>query len=496
MRERILSRFVMPAAAKLTPLKSWEHLERMCEDEWRTLARQRSAQLEAVRSAIAHAYDETELARDALDRVGMKPDDVRDHEALARVPITSKSDLRAGFPDRQIARSYRRGWLRFSNTSGTTGKPLVLAQDTQDIAWKYASILRSRRLAQVDPMGRQSRITPNECQPCLPDGERASPLVQISLGADAAMRRAAAFSFLERQVVHPLFHRRDMLPPFWPGGGPITPVDYARYVEPLRDDAPHVLTLYPLYALLIARWLTRTGTRPPTISGAIDLSGGLTTPSMRAVIESGFAHRTAQGCGGCEFARYGASCTSDRDRLHLAESYACAEIVRSDDTPCASGEIGNVIVTSLHARAMPMIRLEPGDVGRVIEEPCDCGRTSRRLEHHGRVQSVLRNAEGRYVTDRECQEALLCVPGVSLFRLQQEKEDRYTLAIVKEDGARLDEAANTHALETLLGTKAIVARAIVDGIVPEASGKLQLVKSSTYAAFRPASARAREVPIN
>lgn len=495
MRRRLLSQLVMPAAARLTPLKTWDHVERMCEDEWRPLDAQRASQLAAVREALAHAYTETDLTRDALDRAGIRPDDVRDFDALARVPITSKADLRAGFPDRQLARSQSRGWLRFSNTSGTTGKPLVLAQDTRDIAWKYASILRSRRLAEVDPMGRQARITPNECQPCLPDGERAGALVPLSRDAGAAVRRAAAFSLLEQRIVNPLLHRRDMLPPFWPGAGLTTPVDFAFYVARLRDDAPDVLTLYPLYAWLIARWLRRTGTTPPH-AGVIDFSGGLTTPSMRAQIESSFACRTAQGCGGCEFARYGASCTSDRDRLHLAESFCCVETVRSDDTPCAPGELGNVIVTSLHARAMPMIRLEPGDVGRIFEERCACGRASRRLEHHGRVQSVLRNAEGRFVTDRECQEAFLRVPGVALFQLRQASETRYRLDVVEEDGARLDEDALVEAQRTLLGARAEVERTRVAQLATEASGKLQLVKSSTYAEFRPASARAREVPIN
>lgn len=495
MRERVLSELVMPAAAALTPLKSWTYHEQMCAAERAPLAAQRSDQLALVRALLSHAYDETALHRDLLDAAGVAPGDVTSVAALARLPITSKSDLRSGFPDRQLARSYRNAWLRFSNTSGTTGKPLVLVQDATDIAWKYASILRSRSLADVPPMSRQTRLTPNECQPCLPSGETSS-LVPLSPDASTATRRAAAFLLLERRILNPVFHRRDMLPPFWPGGGPIGPVDHGRYLAQLRSSEPVVLTVYSLYAMLLARFMRRTGQAPPVITGILEFSGGLCTPRMRDYLSETFGARTAQSCGGCEFARYGASCTSDPDRMHLAESYACVETVRADGAPCAPGELGNVVVTNLHGRAMPIVRLEPGDVGRIVEEPCACGRSSRRIEHHGRVQAVFRNAEGRFVTDRECWDALLCLRGLELFQLRQESETRYRLALVRDVGEELDEAGLGHALETLLGRGAVVEREVVPGIVPEASGKLQLVKSATFESFRPSGSRSRPVPVN
>lgn len=496
MRERVLSDLVMPAAARLTPLKSASYCDAMCEADRQPLETQRAEQLRALRELVAHAYDETIHHREALDAAHVAPREVTSLAALARLPVTSKNDLRAGFPERHLARSHAEGWLRFSNTSGTTGRPLVLVQDVADISWKYASILRSRRLAEVDPYGAQTRLTPNECQPCLPNGEADASLVTLSRKSDLGTRRAAAYLLLERRVLHPLFHRRDMLRPFWPGGGPVGPVDYGTYLAQLRVSVPEVLTAYSLYAMLLARHLRRTGERAPAIAGVLEFSGGLCTPRMRRFLADTFGVRTAQSCGGCEFARYGASCTHDPDRMHLAETYCCVETIRADGTPCAPGEIGNVLVTNLHGRAMPMLRLEPGDVARITVEPCGCGRASRRIEHHGRVQSVFRNAEGRWVTDRECWDALLCLPGVALFQLRQSSETRYHLAIVRDEGEALDDEAIGEAVRGLVGREARVEREIVPGIVPEASGKLQLVKSATFELFRPIASRARTVPVN
>jgi phenylacetate-CoA ligase len=482
MPESLLTRFVMPATSTLTPFKSWAHLDAMTAAERRPLAEQRAAQLASARNLLIHAYEETALYRDKLDDAGLDPASITTPAAFAAVPLTSKHELREGFPTRQVARSYRDAWLRYSNTSGTSGRPLVLAQDVDDIAWKYASILRSRRLAGVDPLGRQVRVTPNECQPHVPAG-----------GA-SGRGRASLFRFLERRVLNPIVHKRDMLPPFWDGGAPVGPVDADATLARIARDEPVILTMYPLYAMLLARHLRRTGAAPPKVAGVLDFSGGLCTPAMRRYLSATFGQRTAQGCGGCEFARYAASCESDPDRMHLAEGYCLVETVRADGSPCAPGELGNVIVTSLHGYGMPILRLEPGDVGTIVEEPCACGRSSRRIEHHGRIQAVFRNAEGRFVTDRECWDALLCLPGVALFQLHQDSETRYRLAVYADPGEAVDDAALAHAVDGLVGRGATVDR-VGTAITTEASGKLQLVKSATFEAFRPRMAR-RPVPVN
>ena len=146
---------------------------------------------------------------------------------------------------------------------------------------------------------------------------------------------------------------------------------------------------------------------------------------------------------------------------------------------------------------MPIIRLEPGDVGRLIDEPCACGRRSRRLEHGGRIQSLIRNAEGRWVTGAEIWDELLFVPGVELFQLQQHDEKRYTISVIESPDVPLRDTELRGALKSLLGKTAKTTIERVTAIAPAASGKLQLVKSSTFEEFRPqTAATAHRVPVN
>ncbi len=365
----------------------------------------------------------------------------------------------------------------------------------RDIAQKYASILRSRVLAGVDPLATQVRFTPNECQPSLPSGDSPQAINPIHRDHGVPGRRAAFYVFMEKQVVNPLIHARHMLDPLWPGNHPGGDVALDPVLSALDKLAPEVFSVYPLYGLLLAKHLRATGRAPPKVRALIDFSGGLAPPRVASLIGETFGVPTAQACGGCEFARYGASCPEDPARMHLAETYAYVEAVRSDGGLCTPGELGNLVVTSLHSWAMPIIRLEPGDVGRIIEDPCACGRRSRRLQHGGRIQALVRNANGEWITDAEFWDALLPLDGLRLFRLEQQSETDYTLSIWRGPEA-LDRAGLDEALGRLLGASARVRISEVPGLSTEASGKFQLVKSNTYEDFRPSSARTQRVPVN
>jgi phenylacetate-coenzyme A ligase PaaK-like adenylate-forming protein len=63
--------------------------------------------------------------------------------------------------------------------------------------------------------------------------------------------------------------------------------------------------------------------------------------------------------------------------------------------PLPPGRVGKIVVTNLQRRLMPMIRYDVGDLGRILEEPCPCGRKVRLLELLGRVDEELRIGPAR-----------------------------------------------------------------------------------------------------
>jgi phenylacetate-CoA ligase len=98
---------------------------------------------------------------------------------------------------------------------------------------------------------------------------------------------------------------------------------------------------------------------------------------------------------------------------HVHEDLHYIEIADPDTLePVPPGEAGKIIATNLNRRLMPMLRYDIGDLGRWIEGPCGCGRTTRRFELMGRSDDVL-NFGAAKLGPGVVAQALKEVPGLS-----------------------------------------------------------------------------------
>src|SRR5690606_31634534 len=55
------------------------------------------------------------------------------------------------------------------------------------------------------------------------------------------------------------------------------------------------------------------------------------------------------------------------------------ELLDEENNPVATGQPGEVTITSLGVEGMPLVRYKTGDVAKAYYEPCACGRTTLRL---------------------------------------------------------------------------------------------------------------------
>ena len=104
------------------------------QPEFETMPRDRLAalQLERLQKTLAHAYANVDHFRQRFDAAGVKPDDLKSLEDLARFPLTVKDDLRASYPFKMFAVP-RDQVVRVHASSGTTGKPTVVGYTREDI---------------------------------------------------------------------------------------------------------------------------------------------------------------------------------------------------------------------------------------------------------------------------------------------------------------------------------------------------------------------------
>jgi phenylacetate-CoA ligase len=96
----------------------------------------------------------------------------------------------------------------------------------------------------------------------------------------------------------------------------------------------------------------------------------------------------------CQEAGYLALQCPDHPHYHVQSENVLLEVVDDQGLPCAPGEVGRVLVTSLNNFATPLIRYEIGDYAEV-GAACSCGRGLPVLKRiMGRYRNLLTLPDG------------------------------------------------------------------------------------------------------
>ena len=157
-----------------------------------------------------------------------------------------------------------------------------------------------------------------------------------------------------------------------------------------------------------------------------------------------------------------------------AESYI-VEIVR-DGRPAREGEVGEVLVTDLNNRCVPLIRYQLGDLAVATNRPCPCGRGLPLIERViGRTQSVVLGTNGRYVPAtffahffKEYEYA------VARYQIVQEARNQLRVRLIRKSRFTKDtERDIRRGFADVLGQDMEVQFELVDMIPLERTGKAQ-----------------------
>jgi len=89
-------------------------------------------QLQRMKQTLASAYENVGFYRKSFDEAGIHPDDLRELSDLSKFPFTTKQDLRDNYPFGMFAVPKDR-IARLHASSGTTGKPTVVAYTSNDV---------------------------------------------------------------------------------------------------------------------------------------------------------------------------------------------------------------------------------------------------------------------------------------------------------------------------------------------------------------------------
>ncbi len=193
-------------------------------------------------------------------------------------------------------------------------------------------------------------------------------------------------------------------------------------------------------------------------------------PALRAALEShGIRTRQWYGTADAGVIAY----ESDAMAGMIADEDVLVEIVRLGGTePVADGEIGEVVVTLLAARAYPLIRFATGDLSAVLPGASPCGRTNMRLKGWmGRVDQATK-VKGMFVHPQQIGEVCRRHPEITKARLVVDSDDggRDVMTLMCEAPVLRDVAAVAQTLQAVCKLKGRI-ECVAPGGLPD-DGKL------------------------
>ena len=340
----------------------------LCEEKLHLL------QLQRLRAIVKHAYENQPLFRERMDKTGVKPEDIKMLEDVRKLPFTQKTDLRDTYPYGLFSVPMSEV-VRLHASSGTTGKPIVVAYTKEDIeVWKEVMV---RTFA------------------CA--GLHSGDIIQNAYGYGLFTGGLGAHYGAEALGATVI---------------PISGGNSERQIMVMRDFGSTAICSTPSYFLHLIEYAEKMGIDFNDLPLRVGVFGAEPwSDEMREYIEGKTGIKAIDIYGLSEIIGPGvASACEAQEGLHIFEDHFLFEIVDPvTDEPMPDGEEGELIITTLSKKAMPVMRYRTHDITCVIPEKCACGRTIRRIQRIARRSDDMFIIRGVNVFPSQVEAALLKV---------------------------------------------------------------------------------------
>jgi phenylacetate-CoA ligase len=405
-----------------------EPIELASVDELRALQTQR------LTKSVRHAYDNVPHYRATLDAADVHPDDIRTLEDLARLPFTTKADLRDNYPFGMFAVP-REQVVRVHASSGTTGQPTVVGYTKDDLDMWADVVARSIRAA----------------------GGRAGHIMHNAYGYGLFTGGLGAHYGAERL------------------GCTVVPVSGGmteRQVQLIRDFRPDLIMVTPSYMLSIIDEMEHQGIDPRATSLKVGIFGAEPwTNDMRREMEQRLDMHAVDIYGLSEVIGPGVAseCVETKDGLTVWEDHFYPEIIDPiTGAVLPDGEEGELVFTSLTKQAMPILRYRTRDLTRLLP---GTARTMRRIEKiTGRTDDMI-ILRGVNLFPTQIEELILATPPLSPhFQCVLDRAgnlDSLTVVVERREHVTAEQATEAGAALTRLVKNSIGVTVRVDVVEPD-----------------------------
>ncbi|HDQ41205.1 MAG TPA: phenylacetate--CoA ligase [Desulfonatronum sp.] len=300
---------------------------------------------------------------------GVDPLDVRGLSDLALLPLTSKEDLRASYPDKMLCRPISE-MVRLHASSGTTGAATVVFHTAKDLRTWADLVARCFYMVGVRPHDVFQNMS-------------GYGLFTGGLGIHYGAERLGCLTI--------------------PAGAG----NSKRQIKLLQDFQVTTIHIIPSYALHLATVFEGLGLDPRDLFLKTALIGAEPhTEEVRRRIEGIYGLKAYNSYGLSEMNGPGVAFECpEQHGMHLWEDAFLPEIVDPATLqPMAEGQVGELVLTTLTREGMPILRYRTRDLTRFLPGPCPCGRVHRRIDR------ILGRSDD-----------MIIIKGVNIFPMQVER---------------------------------------------------------------------------
>jgi phenylacetate-CoA ligase len=248
------------------------------------------------------------------------------------------------------------------------------------------------------------------------------------------------------------------------------------YIERLQKFRPRILYGYVSSCAALAKQIIQDD-RYLSIPSIVT-SAEMLLPAHRDIIESAFHGRVFNLYGSREITAIAMECSAHIG-MHCPIDRIVLEVLQ-DNKPAAPGESGEIVLTDLQNYGMPFIRYKIGDMGRILEKKCPCGREMPLIElTEGRICDMIITPEGKYLPGEFFPHLFKEVSRqVEQFQILQERVDELIVKIVPAPGYGQEQTDYLLGkIKEKTGSRMAIAFRFVKEIPPEQSGKQRVTIS-------------------
>ena len=336
----------------------------------------RGLQLERLRKMVQHAYDHVELFNSRMKERNLVPADVKSLGDIAKLPFMVKADLRDTYPFGLFAVPMSEV-VRLHASSGTTGKPIVVGYTRSDLeVWM--------------------EVVKRAFASC---GLTRDDVIQVSYGYGLFTGGLGAHYGAEAL------------------GATVVPTsggNTQRQIMLMRDFGTTAVCCTPSYFNFMIEQALAQGIDMRDLPIKAGIFGAEPwTEEMRKRIEAASGIKAYDIYGLSEIIGPGVAIECGcQQGMHVFEDHFYPEIINPETGEVLpDGETGELVLTTLSKYAMPMIRYRTRDITKIIAEPCECGRTIRRIARISSRSDDMFIIRGVNVFPSQIETAILSVDG-------------------------------------------------------------------------------------